>query len=105
MRPLAFAALAASLMVGTAIAAEPTPATEYRTMVQAEVELECSLQPDRSVRDCRVLRETPKGAGDIAIRRKLGPDYRAPVALAAQAKNGKVRLSVPFPIIPTLPTS
>ena len=70
-----------------------------REMQLAYVQVNCALQPDRSVSNCRILYEQPVGSGRIAIERKLGPEFRLPNGVAATA-DGRVTLEVPLVLIP-----
>lgn len=108
MRVETLAALIATLMSGacgsTPPPPTPTPTPNYRVATLAQIELECSIHADRSISECRIVRENPTGAGAGFIEKFPRPDYRVPEAIAQTAKNGKVSLTVPLMLIPPLQT-
>jgi hypothetical protein len=92
--------------LGCIILGLPSPiCAADRTINVATVELSCAVREDRTIHQCAILEERPKGAAEIVISRMMNPQYRVPEEIMKTMKDGRVRLRIPFAVIgePTKP--
>ena len=98
VRTIAALAMVCGVLTPSWIQAQERP----RVMTMAQVVIECSALADRSVRDCKVVEETPKGSGvgSSLLAQTTDPSYRLSDYYAQRVVNGTVRLVTTVPLIP-----